>query len=184
MKEIWKDIAGYEGFYQVSNYGRVKSLKRTVISKKGQRSEVDEKILKPVWRCRNADYSAVHLCRNSKMTTASVHRLVAIAFIPNPNNLPFINHKDENPRNNHVSNLEWCDLSYNNNYGNANIKRSKALINDKAKSKPVYQYSLDGKYIATYPSTMEAERQTGANHIPDVCNGRRGKSGGYVWKYA
>ena len=184
MKEIWKDIPEYEGLYQVSNAGRVKSLKRTVTSNKGQAFEVDEKILKPVGRCRNKNYLAVHLCRNSKVWTASVHRLVASAFVPNPNSLPFINHKDENPRNNNIDNLEWCSPHYNNTYGGARERQRLGMINNKKISKPILQYEPTGKYVATYPSTMEAWRQTGTHHIPEVCNGKREMAGGYVWKYA
>lgn len=184
MLEIWKDIPEYEGLYQVSNLGRVKSLERVVISKKGQVFEVEEKILKTIGRSRNRQYLAVHLCRNSATKTASVHRLVATAFIPNPSNLPFINHKDENPGNNDASNLEWCTPAYNNAYGNAHKKQSESLINNKFLSKKVHQYDLDGNYIATFPSTMEAKRQIGVCHIPDVCNGKRAQCGGYVWKYA
>lgn len=184
MKEIWKDIPDYKGLYQVSNYGRVKSLGRTVRGKTGQLFEVDEKILKPVGRSRNKSYLAVHLCRNSKTQTESVHRLVASAFIPNPGNLPFINHKDENPSNNKIENLEWCSPLYNNTYGGARERQRLGMINNKKISKPVLQYESNGKYIATYPSTMEARRQTGTYHIPEVCNGKREMAGGYVWKYA
>lgn len=183
LNEIWKDISGYEGLYQISTCGRVKSLQRDIISKKGQKFQVEEKIIKPIYRSRNQNYAAVHLCRNSNTKTVSVHRLVAKAFIPNPSNLPFINHKDENPRNNTIENIEWCSVQYNNNYGLANAKRSASLKNG-AKSKKVNQYTLDGKQFAVYPSTMEAKRQTGILHIVDVCNGKREKAGGYIWKYA
>lgn len=181
--EVWKDIPGYEGYYQISNFGGVKSLERVVISKKGQRFEITGKILRQIGRSRGRKYMAVHLLSNGKALTASVHRLVAEAFIPNPNRLPFINHKDENPGNNTVENLEWCDHAYNMNYGTANEKRSKALLNNTTNSKVVKQYDLYGNHIATYPSTMEARRQTGVYHIPEVCNGRRERAGGYVWKY-
>ena len=184
LKEIWKDIPNYEGSYQVSNLGNVKSLNRIVISKKGQRFDVSEKILKPIGRCRDKNYMAVHLCKKGNTWTASVHRLVAEAFIPNPNNLPAINHKDENPLNNHVDNLEWCTIAHNNTYGSKRERVSAAMINHKALSMPVMQYDLDGNYIATYPSTMEARRQIGACHIPEVCSGKRSKCKEYVWKYA
>ena len=184
MKEIWKDIPGYEGIYQVSNLGRVKSVERVVISKKGQRFEVEEKILKLKWRSRNKDYAFVRLCRNSVCTSFSIHRLVAEAFVPNPNNWPIINHKDENPKNNEVDNLEWCTYLYNNAFGNAKLKKHLGLKNNAKLSKPVTQYDMNGKKIASYPSTMEARRQTGVCHIPEVCNGKREKAGGYVWKYA
>ena len=128
--KIWKDIDGYEGRYRVSNCGRVKSLARTRIGKSGSIVPVAEKILK-----QNTDkdgYKDVALCTDGHLRYFRVHRLVAIAFIPNPHNYPMINHKDENPANNMVSNLEWCDQSYNTSYSNYKI------------SCPVL---LDGKYF-------------------------------------
>ena len=112
--EIWKDIEGYEGLYQISNKGRVKSL--------GNNKNRKEKILscKP----NNKGYLRVNLYKNGKKKHFSVHRLVAIAFIPNPNNLLEVNHKDENKENNHVKNLEWCTSEYNNNYGTHNERSS------------------------------------------------------------
>lgn len=132
MKEIWKDIEGFEGVYQVSNLGRVKSLARTRRSKGGCICPVAEKILR-----QNTDkdgYKDVALSRDAKLHYLRVHRLVALAFIPNPHNYPMINHKDENPANNTVSNLEWCDQSYNTSYSNYKISR------------PVL---LDGKYFVS-----------------------------------
>jgi hypothetical protein len=111
MEEIWKDIEGYEGKYQVSNLGRVKSLK----DRWGSR----EKILKLLKHNGTHKYSVVQLCDCGVTKKYLLHRLVAETFIPNPNGLPIINHKDENPENNTVDNLEWCDYSYNINYGTA-----------------------------------------------------------------
>lgn len=98
--EDWKDIKGYEGEYQISSCGRVRSLKTNRVLK-----------------LYEGDYSRVCLCKNGVKKTWKVHRLVADAFIPNPDNLPEINHKDENKYNNCVENLEWCSKVYNNNYG-------------------------------------------------------------------
>ena len=108
MQEIWKDIKGYEGLYQVSNFGRVKSL------------HGKEKILKPYHK--STGYIQVILCKNYKTVARMVHRLVAEAFIPNPENKSQVNHKDENPLNNVDSNLEWCSATYNINYGTRNHK--------------------------------------------------------------
>jgi len=101
--ELWKDIVGYEGYYQVSNYGRVKSLRKNKILNQRNRSL----------------YLAVSICFNGVNKSYNVHRLVAIAFLPNINSLPQVNHKDENKKNNHVSNLEWCSAKYNNRYSKA-----------------------------------------------------------------
>lgn len=107
MNEVWKDIEGYEGKYQVSNLGRVRGLDR----KNSMGKTVKGRILKP--RKTHAGYLRAHLCRDDRY----IHRLVAEAFIPNPNNLPQINHKDEDKANNSVDNLEWCTCEYNLSYG-------------------------------------------------------------------
>lgn len=111
MEETWRDIAGYEGMYQVSNLGRVRSLDRT--DKRGRKWS--GKVLAPIKT--KLGYLHIHLLSDGKPETAKIHRLVAESFIPNPDNLPEINHKDENKANNVVTNLEWCDRRYNTTYG-------------------------------------------------------------------
>ena len=108
-----------------------------------------------------------------------IHRLVAETFIPNPNNLPYINHKNENRSDNRVENLEWCDSKYNNNYGNRNKKIGVA------NSKKVKQYDLKGNYIKTWSSIMQVERtlKIKNSNIVKNCKGRSNKAGGYIWKY-
>lgn len=176
--EEWRDIKGYEGLYQVSNYGRVKSLDYNHTG--------EERILKPVrlaMKSGNAYYQ-VHLCKDGKTNSKRVHRLVAQAFIPNPNGLPDINHKDENGLNNRVDNLEWCTHKYNCNYGTRNGRIKQKMINGKT-SKPVYQYSIDGKLIKEWTSLNEIERQTGYScaHICKCCSGERKTAYGYKWSY-
>lgn len=102
--EIWKPVVGFEGLYEISNLGRIKSIPR--------RYRKEEKIMKTRFSVRGG-YESVILCKERKKYSKRIHRLVAEAFIPNPGKLPVINHKDENVRNNNVDNLEWCDLSYN-----------------------------------------------------------------------
>lgn len=121
-KEIWKDIKGYKGYYQVSNLGRVKSLDRYSIDRRGGKHFLKGIILTP-YLCKG--YLRICLHVNGKQKQLAVHRLVAEAFIPNPNNYPQINHKDENKTNNTVDNLEWCTAKYNNNYG-TRLERIKA----------------------------------------------------------
>ena len=123
MIEEWRDIKGYEGIYQVSNLGNVCSLDR-VIKHYPKDYFQEGKVLSPALS-RNG-YPMVILVNHNKRKTRNVHRLVAEAFIPNPNNLPQVNHKDENKTNNCVDNLEWCTQKYNLNYGTRNIKISKA----------------------------------------------------------
>lgn len=121
--ELWKDIEGYEGTYQVSNYGRIKSLERKVIRCDGKSFYFAQRILKYK---KARGYDCVGLSGENETKYFRVHRLVAFAFIPNPNDLPQINHKDENPHNNMAVNLEWCTPSYNLNYGNHNKNLSES----------------------------------------------------------
>ena len=120
MTEIWKDIVGYEGLYQVSNLGNVKRLKG--YKGRGKGYIVEEHLIQPSINSRG--YQNVILCKNGKTKTFTMHRLVAIAFLDNSDNFPQVNHKDENELNNCVDNLEWCDSKYNNNYGTRNKKCS------------------------------------------------------------
>ena len=178
-EEIWKDIAGYEGLYKVSNLGRVKSL--------NYRKTGKERILIP---CKTANgYLQVRLSKNCISKQHLIHRLIAQAFIENPENLPEVNHIDEDKTNNCVSNLEWCDRKYNNNYGthNEKILKTKKLRNCETAARIVSQFTLDGKFVNEYPSINAATRCTGINQgrICYCCkNMKRYKSaGGFVWKY-
>ena len=119
--EVWKDIPGYEGLYQVSNLGRVKSMSRQKKHSYNSVAQLKEKILTPINIC---GYHRVILRKNNKAHNKFIHRLVAEAFIDNINNYNEVNHKDENKTNNRVDNLEWCSHKYNINYGSGNIKRS------------------------------------------------------------
>lgn len=125
MEEKWLDIKDYEGLYQISNLGKVKSLE-----KKAGFSNRKERILKQ--HLDKDGYVKVYLCKNNKVKFLSIHRLIAEAFIPNPNNLPQINHKDENKANNKIENLEWCTCKYNINYG-TRTKRQKETIKKRKK---------------------------------------------------
>ena len=159
MEIIWKDI---DYRYEVSNDGSVRNKK-------------NNKVLKPQ---KIGNYLAVYIWndKTGKQKWSYIHRLVAEAFIPNPDNLPQVNHKDENPENNHVENLEWCDAKYNNNYGTS-IER---------KSKWVIQLNKNNEILHFYPSAIQASRETGIGQgsISNVCVGRRKSAGGFLWKYA
>ena len=158
--EIWKDIKGYEGKYQISSLGRVKSLKynNTKESKLLHQSLIN-------------NYYSVCLWKQRKGKQYRIHRLVAEAFIPNPLHLPEVNHIDENKLNNNVDNLEWCSSKYNCNYGARNKKLSKPV------------QCVETGII--YPSILNAGKQTGINytHLGDVARGKRKTAGGYHWKY-
>ena len=166
MKEIWKDIKDYEGLYQVSNWGRVKSIKFG-----------KERILKQHINIKGG-YYYVCLLKNGKHKNYYVHRLVAEAFIPNSYNLPQVNHRDENKLNNNVDNLEWCTNEYNHNYGTINERISQS------QSKPVLQYDLNGNLIKEWKSVNECGRN-GFNQgdICKCCNGKRKTAKGFIWVY-
>lgn len=170
-EEIWKDIEGYEGLYQISNFGRVKSFPRL-----GAR--LKEHILKVT---NNNGYMRLSLAKNKTRKYFYIHVLVAKAFIPNPNKYPEVNHIDENKSNNHVDNLEWCNKSYNANYGN----RNKLISLHSAMLRPVLQFDLNGNFIKEYSSIREAvkELKIRSSGISNCCAGRYSKSGGYKWRY-
>lgn len=147
MEEIWKDIEGYEGLYQVSNLGNVKSL--------GNDRTRKDKILKPGGK----KYLQVVLTKNKETRMFLVHRLVANAFIQNPNNLPDVNHIDENPKNNTFENLEFCDRKYNINFGSRNERVSKSMTNNNKISTPIKCINLETKEMNYYPSMNEVARQ-------------------------
>jgi len=176
-EEIWKDIKGFEGLYQVSNLGRVKSLERETIRKDGSKLPIKERILKPQ---KGLGYLRVALCKGSgKGKLFFVHRLVCEAFHENTENKPCVNHIDENKINNVASNLEWCTYKENLNHGTRNAKAAKAL------GKAVGQYTRDGKLIKIWQSTHEVERQLGFSNksISRAARGERKTAYGYVWKY-
>ena len=175
-KEIWKDIKGYEGLYQVSNKGNVRSLDRMVNSPNGMRMSKG-RILK---QYKYGSYSKVSLSKASRVKTYDVHPLVAKAFIPNPNNYPQVNHKNENRYDNRVENLEWCTAKYNVNYGTHNQR----MFNNMPKY-CVVKYDLNGNYIAEYLSIKIAARENNISdsNIIKCCKGQRKTAGRYIWKY-
>lgn len=175
IKEIWKDIKGYEGLYQVSNWGRVKSLaKNTEYIMKGY---VNKK-----------GYKSISLFKNHKYKNLLIHQLVAIAFIPNNENLTQINHKDENKTNNKIYNLEWCTQKYNNSYGSRLQRTSES---QKGKEKPrcwkaVLQIDKDtNEIINEFASIKEASKFLNIypSNISNVCRGKINSTGGYKWRF-
>lgn len=196
--EIWRDIPGYEGIYQVSNLGRVKSLPRIVICSNGYEKNYKSKILKS--KFEKDGYLRIGLTKFSKETKKYVHRLVAHLFVPNPNNYSEVNHKDENKSNNCSNNLEWCTRKYNVNYGNrtkkqvyhTDYKKIASKIDYKALSKlqkaatqkTVYQYDKNLNFIRKYISLSETEKYGFTPQlISGCCNGKRKTHKGYIWSY-
>ena len=187
IEEQWKDIKGYEGAYQVSNFGRVRSLDRYVNC--GIRN--NDKVLKKgkiIKQNISNNYLVVGLCNGKTQKSKLVHRLVAEAFILNPNNYPCVNHKNENKLNNCWYNLEWCTNKYNNNYGTRLTRISEKLQNNKKLSKAVNQYDLNNNFIKKWNSAKQVERELGISnaHINKCCQNKEHyrTSGGYIWKYA
>lgn len=168
--EEWRDIPTCEGIYQVSSLGRIRACERTTEGKEKHR--LKSRILKA-----HKDIFGYWSIKLHKLGhKAMVHRLVAEAFIPNPYNLPEVNHKDENKSNNHVGNLEWCTKLYNVNYG-TRLERAVSFA-------PVAQLEKDGTLIATYKSIADASRYTGVGEcsIRNCIKGRSITGGGFKWE--
>lgn len=175
MEEIWKPIVGYEGLYEVSNNGNIKTL----CDRHGK-----IRLLKPI-KDKHRGYCTVNLFKNGKSKSYLVHRLVAEAFIPNPDNLPQVNHKNEIKDDNRAINLEYCTAKYNLAYSNVHLKGAVGVKIKRSKS--VLQFTLDGRFVAEYKGVREAARQTGLEHsgICRCCKNKCGynTAGGYIWKY-
>ena len=183
MEEEWRDIIGYEGLYQVSNLGRIKSLNYRGTGKEG--------ILSPILNKKG--YLVIGLCKNNKQNKKRVNRLVAQAFIPNPENLPEVNHKDENRINNCVDNLEWCTREYNINYGTRSEKVSERLkgtrsLSDHPRARKVKCITTG----ETFDTIIEASEKYSVckNNICRCCRGKSKSAGKHpvtgeklVWKY-
>lgn len=177
--EQWKPVKGYEKTYLVSNTGRVKRVGK-------YRNQVTEwesnYILTPGVKDNN--YLVVNLSKNNKTRMRYVHRLVAEAFIDNPEGLDEVNHKDGNKANNNADNLEWVTRSENQLHAYKKLNRPTNKNHPKM-SKTVIQLDLDGNIINRYPSYREAQRQTGVDAIDKVCTGYRNRktAGGFMWRY-
>lgn len=186
--EIWRDIEGYEGKYQVSNTGKVRSLN---YHRSGE-------VRNMVGGFNSKGYPTVVLLKDRKSRTVVIHRLVAKAFIPNPLRLPQVNHIDENKSNNNVSNLEWCSAYYNVHHGTRGkrAQESRNKLNCACSERKIEQRANDGRLIAVYDSIREASKITRIcpTTISRACgraiviekNGtvhRYGHAGGYVWNY-
>lgn len=169
MEEVWKDIAGWEGMYQVSNLGRVKSLPRKIVYKNGRIDFIKGKILTKSENEKG--YYFVTLIKNSKRKMIMIHQLVARAFIKNPNGFKYVNHIDENRKNNCVNNLEWCNNYYNQLY---------------SKGKPVKGTHLRSGKCLYFATAREAEKYGfNSRSIGNCCNQkqRHKNHNGYKWEF-
>lgn len=176
--EVWKDVVGYEGLYQVSNMGRIRSLDREIKCSNSVRFYKGR-----VLSCGkdNHGYLRIILAVAGKHRCRQVHRLVAEAFIPNPNGLPEVNHKDENPLNNCADNLEWCSKVYNLEYGTGRLRSIQAH------RRAVQQFDIGGNLIAEFDGVNSAARSIGkpkdATAITKCCLGKYQTAYGYIWRY-
>lgn len=183
-KEVWKDIPEYQDFYQISNFGRVRALQRTILHKpsvkfpNGRKVVYKERELIP--STDNNGYLFIQLYKNGNFKSKRIHRLVAETFLPNPQNLEQVNHIDENKTNNCVNNLQWCSPKYNVNYGTGKYRKVRNNI-------PVLQFSKQGEFIAEYNSATAATIALGipqfyARDILRVCRGVGKTVQGFIWK--
>lgn len=187
--EEWRDINDFEGLYQISNLGRVKSLERVEKARNGRKRMIKEKILTGGEYIKG--YKFVCLSKDYKKKQISVHRLVAITFIPNNENKPQVNHIDGDIRNNTLSNLEWNTNSENgiHSYRVLGRKNARGMLGKcgvlNARSKPVYQFTLDGEFLRSYESGRQAAfinnfKQCG---ISSAARGRYKQAHGFKWSY-
>lgn len=203
--EVWKDVKGYEGLYQVSNLGRVKSLKRQRNANLmySKTATVPERILK---YGVSQGYLAVTLAKNKVNTKIRVHKLVAINFIPNPENKPYINHKDGNKHNNAVDNLEWATPKENTKHaidyglincmctfeGHRHTEETKKRMRESRKwgsskyHRVISQYTKDGKFIKEWNGFVEIEKVLGYDrrNLQSCCKNKIPSAYGYIWRYA
>lgn len=185
--EIWKDIPGYEGLYQVSNFGTIKSMKRMVKHSLNSNRICKEKIILP--KLSNTGYYRVHLNKNGIQKKLLIHRIIAIAFIQNPLNKPCVNHIDGNPTNNNILNLEWCTYSENEIHSYVVLGKKSPRLNVprsiNKNSRKVIQYTKTGLFISEYNSIIDASETLNIDNslISKVCRGYRNQTGGFIWKY-
>lgn len=176
--EVWKDIEGYEGLYQVSNIGNIKSLERDVVYSNSAIHHYEEKLLKP--SKIGGGYLQVTLSKDGEAQNVLVHIIIANAFIPNPNNLPQVGHMDDNKENNTIDNLYWTTAKENNTHNGRHLRVAEK------RSKKVLQIDKNtNEVVAEFPSASQAARETGFSqgNISSCCKGVYKQAYGYIWKY-
>ena len=181
--EEWRPVVGYEGLYEVSDWGNVRSVDRYVNSKAGSKAMLHGKMLKQY--TDKDGYQRIGLHKDVISKTVGVHRLVAEAFIPNPNNLPVIDHINGNRQDNRVENLRWFTVKLNNSTQQAKEKKSLAAFKRTDNKVKIRQSSIDGEHIKDYNSSMDIQRELGFERAAIIrcCRGKQHTSYGYKWDY-
>ena len=178
--ETWKPVVGYEGYYEISDKGNLRSVDRVETMRNGRTRMKYGKPLAKVWYDGQHHYKGATLCKDGQHKRLSIHRLVAMAFVPNPNGYPEVNHIDEDRLNNCADNLEWCDRQYNNTHGTIRARVATS------QGKSVLQLDENGAVIKQWASQGLAAASTGASQtgISACCRGACKQSGGFGWRYA
>lgn len=178
--EVWRDVPLFKG-YMVSNMGRIKSVPHVVRNCYSTRLTVARIVHQ---RVNKDGYACVRLYENGAERTFTVHRLVALAFLPNPNNFEEVNHKDECKSNNRLENLEWCTHLYNSRYGTRTKRIAATQKANKHCFVPVRQYSLDGIFVKEWPSMSSVRDVMGRIAVSQCVRGKVKTAGGYIWRYS
>jgi hypothetical protein len=169
----WAPVVGFEGLYEVCTTGKIRNKKK-------------ETMKQGIKRTPCTCYKVVHLWKDGRYYTKYVHRLIAEAFIPNPENLEFINHRDEDGTNNAIDNLEWCTREYNVNYGTALARMAKKIRGRESEKRiAIYAVDADGNFAGEWPSITAAANDVGCStsEISQVCKGKRKSAKGLIWHY-
>lgn len=183
MEEVWKAIKGYEGLYEVSSYGRVRSLDHLIEQPHPRNPAYTLRYIQKGkiknLRHHQAGYWVVDLYKGNLSETKTVHRMVAEAFIPNPDNLPEVNHIDENKENSRVDNLEWCTRKQNVNHGTGCERMGRKHWT------PCIQMTMDGQFVKRWECMQKAADELGLfmTRISACCRGRAKSHGGFRWRY-
>lgn len=180
MEEIWKSVKGFEGLYEVSNMGRIKSLHRVIMRSNGKKQSFQERILKGVI----SDYYQVFLSKNGKSFKEYIHRIVATHFIPNPENKPQVNHKNSNRFDNRSENLEWVTVKENHTHA---LKFGyRAIGSNHPQAKTIYQYTKDRVFVREWGCSVDIKNELGfkQGNISSACLGKFKTSKGFIWTYA
>lgn len=187
-KERWRYIPGWEGLYKISTFGRVKGVRRLVSYTKRSGKKITQSVPETIIRSYGEKYVQINLYRGSKMHHCYAHILSGKTFHKNPNNLPEVNHKDGNPQNNYYKNLEWNTRADNIQHSyDIGIRKNVGIRGSlNFRSKDVYQFSIDGKFIKKWGSKGEIQRETGfnASAVYKCCIGETKKSYGYKWSFS